>query len=54
MADLLIVQNGAQRFSWGEGNPDPVGVVRHRYIEALHAADAKDYRPLLNFIRSGQ
>ena len=54
MADLLIVQNGAQRFSWGEGKLIPVGDVRPRYIEALHAADAKDYRPLLNFIRSGQ
>ena len=53
MADLLLVQNGAQRFSWGEENLIAAGEIRHRYIEALHAADAKDYRPLLYFVRSG-
>jgi Fic-DOC domain mobile mystery protein B len=53
MADLLLVQNGAQRFSWGEGNLIVVSEVRRRYIDSLHAADAKDYRPLLDFIRSG-
>ena len=52
MADLLLVQNGAQRFSWGAGNLFADGDVRHRYIEALHAADAKNYRPLLDFVRS--
>lgn len=54
MADLFLVQNGTQRFSWGEGNLIAAGEVRHRYIKALHAADAKDYRLLLDFIRSGQ
>jgi Fic family protein len=54
IADLLLVQNGALRFSWGEGNVAAAGEVRRRYIEALHAADAKDYRPLLEFVRSGQ
>ncbi len=54
IADLLLVQNGALRFSWGEGNVAAAGEVRRRYIEALHAADAKDYRPLLHFVRSGQ
>lgn len=54
MADLLLVQNGAQRFSWGEGNLIAAGEVRRRYIETLHAADAKDYRPLLHFVRSGR
>ena len=54
MADLLLGQSGAQRFSWGAGNLIAAGEVRHSYIESLHAADAKDYRPLLDFIRSGQ
>ncbi len=54
MADLLLVQNDAPRFRWGAGNLIAMGDVRRRYIDALHAADAKDYRPLLDFIRSGQ
>ena len=54
MADLLLVQNGSRRFSWGEGNLVAAGDVRHRYIEALRAADTKNYQPLLDFVRSGQ
>jgi Fic-DOC domain mobile mystery protein B len=52
MADLLLVQNGVERFTWGVGNLAEAGEVRRRYIEALHAADQKDCAPLLNFVRS--
>lgn len=52
MADLLLVQNGSERFEWGEGNLVDAGEVRRRYIDSLHSADRKDYAPLLNFVRS--
>lgn len=51
IADLLLVQRGAARFSWGEGNLLAEGEVRQRYLDALQAADARDYRPLLAFVR---
>lgn len=54
MADLLLVQNGIERFTWGAGNLAEAGEVRRRYIESLHAADQKDCAPLLNFVRSQQ
>ncbi|MCQ3923449.1 MAG: mobile mystery protein B [Rhodocyclaceae bacterium] len=52
MADLLLVQHGAARFSWGAGNLVADGEVRQRYLAALRAADGKDYGPLLAFVRS--
>ena len=51
-ADLLLVQQGASRFSWGAGNLLADGDVRQRYLVALRAADARDYGPLLAFVRS--
>lgn len=52
MADLLLVQHGEPRFSWGAGNLVADGEVRQRYLAALRAADGKDYGPLLAFVRS--
>ncbi|MBI3936222.1 MAG: mobile mystery protein B [Betaproteobacteria bacterium] len=52
MTDLLLVQNGAEHFTWGAGDLVAEGDVRARYIGALRAADAKDYGPLLAFVRS--
>ncbi|MBZ0144207.1 MAG: mobile mystery protein B [Rhodocyclaceae bacterium] len=52
MADLLLARHGAPRFSWGAGNLVADGEVRLRYLAALRAADAKDYGPLLAFVRS--
>lgn len=52
MADLLLAQHGAPRFTWGAGNLVSDGEVRQRYLAALRAADAKDYGPLLAFVRS--
>lgn len=53
LADLLLVQHGAERFTWGAG-ADLVaeGDVRKRYLEALRAADKRNYAPLLAFVRS--
>ncbi|MBI4996869.1 MAG: mobile mystery protein B [Rhodocyclales bacterium] len=52
IADLLLVQQGAQRFSWGATDLMAAGDVRERYIAALRAADGRDYGPLLAFVRS--
>lgn len=46
MTDLLLVQNGKDRFAWG-ADLDHAGEARERYISALGAADRKDYGPLL-------
>jgi len=52
VADLLLVQHGAPRFSWGAGNLVTDSEVRQRYLAALRAADAREYGPLLAFVRS--
>jgi len=52
MADLLLVQNGAERFTWGAGDLVVESEVRKRYIHALQAADRRDYAPLLRFVRA--
>jgi Fic-DOC domain mobile mystery protein B len=52
MADLLLLQNGAPRFTWGAGDLVTEGGARQRYIQALRAADGRDYAPLLEFVRS--
>jgi Fic-DOC domain mobile mystery protein B len=52
MADLLIMQGGGKRFSWGSENLADPGVTRRQYIEALRAADRRDFGPLLAFARS--
>jgi Fic-DOC domain mobile mystery protein B len=51
MTDLLLVQNGKDRFSWGGEDINRNGEVRDRYMSALYAADAKDYMPLFKFVR---
>jgi Fic-DOC domain mobile mystery protein B len=50
--DLLIVQQGGARFTWGGTNIQSEGDVRKRYIDALHAADGHDLAPLIAFARS--
>jgi len=52
MADLLIMQFGGERFTWGSANLQDAGEVRKRYIESLKAADSHDLGPLLAFARS--
>src|SRR6266702_607460 len=51
MTDLLLVQNGADRFTWGKANLNSDGEARDRYISALRAADAKNYASLFDFVR---
>jgi Fic-DOC domain mobile mystery protein B len=52
VADLLIVQQGGTRLTWGRANLQLAGDVRRAYIDALHAADNHDLRPLVTFARS--
>lgn len=51
-ADLLVVQLGEDRFSWGRTNLVSAAEARSRYISALRAADAHDIAPLVKFARS--
>jgi Fic-DOC domain mobile mystery protein B len=51
-ADLLIVQQGGGRFTWGSTNLQASSDVRRGYIDALHAADNHDLEPLIAFARS--
>jgi Fic-DOC domain mobile mystery protein B len=52
MADLLVTELGATRFSWGSGSLATAGDLRQRYIAALHEADGHDIGALLAFARS--
>jgi Fic-DOC domain mobile mystery protein B len=52
MADLLVMQSGGVRPTWGSANLQQAGDVRKRYIESLKAADDHDMGPLLAFARS--
>jgi fido (protein-threonine AMPylation protein) len=51
-ADLLAVQLGEKRFTWGSGNLGPASGLRKRYIDAQQAADDQVVEPLLEFARS--
>jgi Fic-DOC domain mobile mystery protein B len=51
-ADLLVVQLGGSRFSWGSGNLIAIADLRRSYVEALRAADARDIAPLIAFARA--
>jgi Fic-DOC domain mobile mystery protein B len=51
VADLLVVQQGITRFTWGRTSLK-TGDVRQLYIAALHAADNHDLAPLIAFARS--
>lgn len=52
MADLLAMELGRERFSWGRESLHDAGATRMRYIEALRAADGHEIGPLLAFARA--
>jgi Fic-DOC domain mobile mystery protein B len=52
LTDLLLAANGAEPFTWGRGDLEHAGEARVRYLAALRAADARDFSPLLAFVRS--
>lgn len=50
-ADLLAVELGADRFSWGGDSLIEPAQTRRDYVAALQAADGHDIGPLLDFSR---
>jgi Fic-DOC domain mobile mystery protein B len=52
MADLMVMQLGNVRFSWGRESLRDAGALRRRYIEALQAADNHEIGGLLAFARA--
>jgi len=52
VGDLMVVNQGGKRFSWGSADLQREGKDREKYIDALRAADNHDYAPLLKFARS--
>ena len=49
MADLIRAELGEGRFTWGSANLTIAGAERHRYIDALKAADAGNIKLLIDF-----
>lgn len=52
MTDLLLIDRGSEAFTWGRADLMEDARVRERYIEALREADIRNYKPLLDFVRS--
>lgn len=52
ITDLLLVQTGQTRFTWGKQKLETEGPMRTRYINALRMADKHDYSELKEFVRS--
>ena len=52
MADILIMQSGQTRFSWGGARTTAASDIRQEYLAALRAADAGEIQPLLRFAQS--
>jgi Fic-DOC domain mobile mystery protein B len=52
MADIIVMNFGEERFSWGSAQLRDAGNLRRRYIDALQAADNHDIGPLIEFARS--
>ena len=51
MSDLLLMELAGRKFEWGRGSLVAANELRSHYIASLQAADAGDYRPLLEFLR---
>jgi len=51
-ADVLIVQLGEKRFTWGGADLRTAGEARTNYIDKLKLADNHDVAPLVAFARS--
>ena len=51
VADLLAMELGQPRFTWGRANLVDPGETRGAYVAALRAADGGEIEPLLAFAR---
>jgi len=49
ITDLLLVQRGKSRFTWGNDLVQD-GEARQKYLEGLRSADAKDYHSLFELL----
>ncbi len=54
MTDLLIQRLGLPAFTWGGEALNTTGDTRKAYLDALRAADGRDYQPLLQFARGSR
>jgi len=52
--DMLLRQNARPPFAWKSEHLDEDGDARRAYIEALRAADAHDYEPLVGLVLTGR
>lgn len=52
MTDILLMQAGRPRFTWGKQKLRAEGPVRKQYINALKDADKDNYAALATFVRS--
>jgi Fic-DOC domain mobile mystery protein B len=50
--DILAIELGQLRFTWGRTNLIDAGLTRKTYVTALQTADAGDIGPLMEFARS--
>jgi Fic-DOC domain mobile mystery protein B len=50
--DLLLESLGAEPFSWGANDKQPMDEIRDRYIAALREGDRGNLQPLAEFTRS--
>ena len=50
--DLLLIQTGQPRFTWGRQKLGEEGPIRKQYIDTLKEADKHNYLPLAAFVRS--
>ncbi|MGD9964926.1 MAG: mobile mystery protein B [Hyphomonadaceae bacterium] len=50
--DLLVIQLGEKRFTWGSASIVSISDTRRAYVNALKTADGGDILPLLAFARS--
>lgn len=50
--DILLMQTGQPRFTWGKKKLEAEGPTRKQYIDALKNADKHDYKTLATFVRS--
>jgi Fic-DOC domain mobile mystery protein B len=52
MANLFLVSNGSEAFSWGGNLELGPHEIRARHLHAVRAADGHDLAPLLAFVRT--
>lgn len=52
VADLLVVDLGERRFTWGSDLDVTTDQLRTRYLSALRSADAGDVDPIVAFART--